>query len=81
MSEDKTKHTKAIYGTFSSGPGRYHILPFKRIAGSFSQTGRTLAFKDVVISLDVGDVTTDAFSIIDGKLHLGKIYLGQEKIR
>ncbi|MCH4188643.1 MAG: DUF3971 domain-containing protein [Megasphaera sp.] len=83
MSQDRTKGTRNIYGSFYSGPGRYHILPFNKITGSFEQIGKTLYFKDVVISLAMGDVTTDAFSIVDGKVHLEPIYIddGSEKTR
>ena len=38
-------------------------------------------FKDVVISMAMGDVTTDAFSIVNGKVHLGPIYLEKEGTR
>lgn len=75
MKENKKQGTKEIYGSFYSGPGRYHILPFNKISGSFEQNGKTLLFKDVVISLAMGDITTDAFSIINGKVHLGPIYV------
>lgn len=81
MGEDKKLGTKEIYGTFYSGPGRYHILSFKKISGSFEQDGKTLLFKDVVISMAMGDVTTDAFSIVNGKVHLGPIYLEKEGTR
>lgn len=83
MSENRTKKTREIYGSFYSGPGRYYILPFDKITGKFEQTGKVLQFKDVVISLAMGDVTTDAFSIVDGKVHLGPIYIddGSEKER
>lgn len=75
MGEDKKAGTKEVYGSFFSGPGQYHFLPFQKISGSFAQTGKTLDFRDVIISLAMGDVTTDAFSIVDGKVHLGSIYL------
>ena len=81
MGEDKKLGTKEIYGTFYSGPGRYHILSFKKISGSFEQDGKTLLFKDVLISMAMGDVTTDAFSIVNGKVHLGPIYLEKEGTR
>lgn len=62
-----------IYGDFRAGKGKYHSLPFRGISGSFSQDGKNLQFRNVVISMFFGDVSTDAFNIINGKLHLGKI--------
>lgn len=73
MDENKTAGTKHIYGDFHSGPGRYHSLPFRGISGSFAQDGKTLTFRDVVISMFFGDVSTDAFTIVNGKVHLGPI--------
>lgn len=81
MAEDKREGTKEIYGSFASGPGRYHILPFDKISGSFEQNGKILYFKNVVISLAMGDITTDAFSIVNGKVHLGPIYVENENGR
>jgi len=81
MGEDRLNGTKEIYGRFYSGPGRYHILPFNKISGSFEQEGKTLNFKDVVISMAMGDVTTDAFSIVNGKVHLGPIYVEENGAR
>lgn len=73
MEENKSAGTKAIYGDFQSGPGRYHNVPFRGISGSFAQDGKTLTFRDVVISMFFGDVSTDAFSIVQGKVKLGPI--------
>ena len=73
MEENKTTGTKAIYGDFQSGPGRYHQLPFRGISGSFAQDGKTLNFRDVVISMFFGDVSTDSFSIVNGKVKIGSI--------
>lgn len=63
------------YGSFVSGAGKYHLLPFDRIAGTFDKSGGTIVFRDVVISIAMGDVRTDAFSIGDGRLRLGPVYL------
>lgn len=63
------------YGTFASGRGQYHLLPFHRIAGTVERRGRTIYFRDVVISIALGNFTTDAFSIEDGKVRLGAVYL------
>ena len=81
MGEDKTLGKKEIYGSFLSGKGRFHVLPFDKISGSFEQDGKTLYFKNVVISLAMGDVTTDAFSIVNGKVHLGPIYVENNGVR
>ena len=70
-----TKQGQIIDGSFYSGEGRYSILPFKKITGSFERQGGVLGFKDVVISLALGDVTTDAFYIRKGRVELGPIYL------
>ena len=75
MSENKTAHTRDIHGTFSSSPGEYHFVPFKRISGRFKKIGSTLLFEQVVISMAMGDVTTDAFRIVNGDVQLGTIYL------
>lgn len=63
------------YGSFTSGAGKYHLIPFEKISGTFSRESGTITFRDVVISLAMGDVTTDAFEIRRGRLHLGPIYL------
>jgi hypothetical protein len=63
------------YGSFTSGKGSYYFVPFNKISGKFSNLYKTLSFSDVVISTAVGDVKSDAFKIVDGKLQLGKIYL------
>lgn len=68
--EERIRH---IYGDFRAGKGKYHALPFRGISGSFSQDGKDLNFRNVVISMFFGDVSTDAFSIVHGKLHIGKI--------
>lgn len=78
MGQNRTLGTKEIYGSFYSGPGRYHVLPFNKISGSFEQIGDALTFKDVIISLAMGDVTTDAFRIVKGKVHLGSIYIDDD---
>lgn len=64
-----------IDGSFESGPGRYHFLPFNGISGAFEKIGRTITFRDVTVSLALGDVKTEAFRIRDGKLELGPVYL------
>ncbi len=63
------------WGTFVSGEGKYHLLPFEKITGAFDREGDRITIRDVVISLAMGDVTTNAFTIEDGHVHLGPIYL------
>ena len=73
------------YGDFKSGKGHYSIIPFDSLQGRFSNRYRELSFFDVKILAPYGNITTDALSIINGKLNLGKIVLrdpdtGQEII-
>ena len=75
MEENRLRQTKLVRGNFKSGPGSYHLLPFNSLSGKFEQVGKTITFRDAVISLATGDVTTDAFSIENGRLNLGPIYL------
>jgi len=87
MEESRLRNTKLIRGDFQSGPGSYHLVPFNGLSGKFEQVGsgkdKKITFRDAVISLATGDVTTDAFSIENGKLNLGPIYLreGDESLR
>lgn len=78
MEENKLRHIKHVRGDFRSGAGSYHLVPFNSISGSFEQEGKAINFKDVVISMAAGDITTDAFQIEKGKLTLGPIYLRDE---
>lgn len=64
-----------LSGRFVSGEGRYHVLPFKKISGTFDRRDGILSFHDVVISLSMGDITTDALQIAHGKVRLGPLYL------
>lgn len=75
MSENKTAAARDVHGSFSSSPGQYHFVPFNRISGQFRKVGNTLIFEHVVISMAMGDVTTDAFRIVNGNVQLGTIYL------
>ena len=62
-------------GQFESGPGRYRLLPFERLAGRFSDADKNLHFYDVAIDLAGVHVRTDAFHIIHGKLELNPIQI------
>lgn len=68
------KHLVA-FGSFSSGGGFYSLIPFNGISGTFNNRYRALDFYDVTIDTNFGLIHTDAFHIIDGKLHLGTIEL------
>ena len=62
-------------GSFVSGPGRYHLLPFDRLSGKVTDAGGDLHFYDAVINLPGFTVSTDAFHIQHGKLSLNPIKL------
>ena len=63
------------YGDFKSGKGRYSFLPFNSLEGRFTNRFRELHIYNAVIDTPFGRVSTDAFSIVNSKLHLGKIIL------
>lgn len=62
-------------GSFLSGPGRYHLLPFDSLSGKVTDAGGDLHFYDAVIKLPGFTISTDAFHIQHGKLHLSPIRL------
>lgn len=64
-----------ITGSFESGPGRYRIMPFKRLSGQFSNAYHDLQFYNAMIELAGFTVQTDAFRIKDGKLTLSPLQL------
>lgn len=68
------KHLVA-FGRFSSTPGFYMLIPFNGISGTFNNRWRAVDFYDVVIDTNFGIIRTDAFHIINGRLHLGTIEL------
>lgn len=73
-SEGSTKSTVSS-GSFVSGPGRYHLLPFDRLSGKVTDADGDLHFYDAVINLPGFTVSTDAFHIQHGKLSLNPIKL------
>lgn len=86
MEESRLRKTKTTSGKFLSGPGTYYLVPFEKLSGTFEQQGKgALIFRDAVISLAAGDVTTAEFSLDKGKLTLAPIYLetrrGQRRLR
>lgn len=68
------KHLRA-FGKFSTGNGFYMLVPFNSIRGTFNNRYRAVDVYDVSIDTNFGIIRTDAFHIIDGKLHLGNIEL------
>ena len=73
-SEGSAKSTVSS-GSFVSGPGRYHLLPFDRLSGKVTDASGDLHFYDAVINLPGFTVSTDAFHIQHGKLSLNPIKL------
>ena len=73
-SEGSAKSTVSA-GSFVSGPGRYHLLPFDRLSGKVTDAGGDLHFYDAVINLPGFTVSTDAFHIQHGKLSMSPIHL------
>ena len=77
-----TVHT---YGSFTSGAGDYMLIPFESISGKFDNKNKVLQFKDVVIKTDIGNVVTDSFKLVNGRVYLEDIFLeapdGSEKIK
>lgn len=63
------------YGSFKSGKGKYIIIPFDSVEGRFTNRFKELFIYDAKIATQFGTITTDAFSIIKGKLTLGPIIL------
>jgi hypothetical protein len=61
------------YGDFKSGKGHYSLIPFDSLQGRFTNRFKELTIYDAKIITPFGIITTDAFSIIKGKLHLGRI--------
>lgn len=62
------------YGSFKSGSGTYMLVPFKSISGKFSDQNKEMRFVDVIIETELGNIESDAFKIIDGKLHMDKLF-------
>ena len=61
-SEGSAKSTVSS-GSFLSGPGRYHLLPFDSLSGKVTDAGGDLYFYDAVIKLPGFTISTDAFHI------------------
>jgi len=64
------------YGTFTSGEGMYALVRFNKISGAFHNQYKTLQFTDVEINTPLGEIMSPSFSIVNGKLQLDSVYLG-----
>ena len=51
------------------------ILFLLTVSAASFQSNKHLEFKNVVIETKMGTIKTDAFDIVNGKLHIGEIYL------
>lgn len=63
------------FGSFTSGKGKYAVIFFESISGSFHNQFNNLVFTDVVINTPLGEVMSPQFSLKKGKLRMGDIYL------
>lgn len=84
MCSDGNPKNVLTYGSFTSGAGTYSLIPFESIAGNFSDKNGILQFTDVKIKTPLGEVTSDAFEIVKGRVHIKDIFLtapGGEKIQ
>lgn len=75
MRSDGNPKNVLTYGSFTSGAGTYSLIPFESIAGNFSDRYGVLQFTDVKIKTPLGEVTSDAFEIVKGRVHIKDIYL------
>ena len=66
------------YGRFTSDGGSIYLVPFSELSGNFSNRQKNLQFRDVKVRTNFGTFTTDAFSIVNGKVHVGKVFVEEE---
>lgn len=64
-----------VYGDFKSSRGTFMLVPFSSISGEFSNQNKELAFRNVVVKTRMGNIESNAFKIVNGKLQLGNIFL------
>ena len=67
------------YGSFRSGDGHYHLLPFAWLSGEFYNTYHNLRFSALNIQMAAFRISTDALAIKDGKLTMKEIRLTDEE--
>lgn len=70
---DGNPRNTLAYGKFSSGKGHYSFIHFDRLEGRFSNQFKELSIYDAKILTSYGAITTDAFSITQGRVKLGDI--------
>lgn len=75
MRSDGNPKSVLTYGSFTSGAGTYNLVPFESISGSFSNQYGVLKFTDVKIKTPLGEVSSDAFEIVKGRVHIKDIWL------
>lgn len=63
------------YGNFKSGKGHYSIIPFDSLEGRFTNRFKELHIYDAKIITPVATITTDAFSIVRGKLTMKPVLI------
>ncbi len=75
MRSDGNPKNVLTYGSFTGGAGTYSMIPFESISGNFSNQHGVLKFTDVKIKTPLGEVTSDAFEIVRGRVHIKEIFL------
>ena len=75
MRSDGNPKNVLTYGSFTSGAGTYSLIPFEQISGKFNDRHGVLKFTDVKIKTPLGEVTSDAFEIVKGRVHINDIWL------
>lgn len=71
---DGNSKNSLTYGSFQSGGGTYMLVPFKSISGKFSDQNKELRFMDVIIETELGNIESDAFKIVNGKLRMDELF-------
>jgi len=70
------KHDKTlIFGDFAAGPGRFLVFPFKAMTGTINNQGRRLDVRDIVITTDIGTLTSDHLTLKDKRASFGPMYI------
>ena len=75
IASDGSSRGTRTSGSFQSAAGRYRLLPFERIAGTFSNAYHDLQFYDVRIFFAGFDVATDGLRIENGRLTLSPVHV------
>ena len=64
-----------VYGNFKSGKGHYSFIPFDSLEGRFTNRFKELHIYDAKIITSAVTITTDAFSIVRGKLTMKPVLI------